>query len=304
MPTNLPVATAEVVDPVCGMTIDSGDAAGQTQYRGQTYYFCHPSCRDRFAADPEKFLAPPADESPTATVDRTREYTCPMDPEVRQKGPGACPKCGMALEPVDVGPLSKTEWTCPMHPEIVRDHSGSCPICGMALEPRVVTLADENPELANMTRRLWLSLALTVPIFAIMMADLIPGQPLERALPHGLRNWIELALAAPVVLFGGWPFFQRGWASIVNRHLNMFTLIAMGVGAAFGYSVVATLIPGLFPAAFRMAGEVAVYFEPAAVIVGTRSARPGARAARAIAHERGHTKTLEPCAANGPPRGG
>jgi Cu+-exporting ATPase len=269
MAINHPVAAAEVVDPVCGMTIDPADAAGQTEYRGQTYYFCHTTCLERFKADPERYLRPNRD-APVATpaADKSREYTCPMDPEVRQQGPGACPKCGMALESVDVQPLTRTEWTCPMHPEIVRDQPGSCPICGMALEPRVVTAAEqENPELAGMTRRLRVSLGLTVPILALMVADLVPVRPLHDVLRAGVRNWIELALAAPVVLFGGWPFFQRGWTSVVNRSLNMFTLIALGVGAAFGYSVVATLVPGIFPDAFRMAGEVAVYFEPAAVIV-------------------------------------
>ena len=267
MATNHPAATAEVVDPVCGMTIDPADAAGQAEYRGQTYYFCHPSCVEQFKADPERFLKSDRGESVATATDRQRAYTCPMDPEVRQRGPGACPKCGMALEPVDVEPLSRTEWTCPMHPEIVRDQPGSCPICGMALEPRVVTIEQDNPELADMTRRFWMSLVLTSPILALMAAEFIPGQPLHHALPGGLRNWIELALATPVVLVGGWPFFQRGWVSVVSRHLNMFTLIALGVGAAYGYSVVATLAPGLFPEAFRMAGEVAVYFEPAAVIV-------------------------------------
>ena len=249
------------------MTIDPADAAGHMDYGGQTYYFCHPSCLERFAADPARFLSPRTDEPVTAPVEDRRLYTCPMDPEVRQESPGPCPKCGMALEPVSIEPLTTTEWTCPMHPEIVRDGPGSCPICGMALEPRVVTLAAENPELADMTRRFWISLVLTVPILAFMVAHLIPGQPLHHLLTTRLKNWIELTLAAPVVLFGGWPFFVRGWASLVNRHLNMFTLIALGVGAAFGYSVVATLMPGMFPDAFRLAGEVAVYFEPAAAIV-------------------------------------
>ena len=190
-----------------------------------------------------------------------------MDPEVRRKGPGACPKCGMALEPVVAAPTTKTEWTCPMHPEIVRDEPGSCPICGMALEPRTVTLEDKNPELDDMTRRFRASLLFTAPILALMISEFVPGQPLQNLLPHGALNWVELALASPVVLWGGWPFFQRGWASVLNRHLNMFTLIALGVGAAFSYSVVATLAPGLFPESFRMGGQVAVYFEPAAVIV-------------------------------------
>jgi P-type Cu+ transporter len=162
------------------------------------------------------------------------------------------------LEPVDIAPTSKVEWTCPMHPEIVRDGSGACPICGMALEPRTVTIEERNPELDDMTRRFWWSAAITSPILAFMVSEFLPGQPLQTLLPHGWLNWILLALATPVVLWGGWPFFVRGWTSVVNRHLNMFTLIALGVGAAYGYSVVATLAPGLFPESFRMMGEAAV----------------------------------------------
>ena len=154
-----------------------------------------------------------------------------------------------------------------MHPEIVRDGPGSCPICGMALEPRRVTLEEKNPELDDMTRRFWWSAAITAPILVFMISEFLPGRPLQSLVPHGWLNWMLLVLATPVVLWGGWPFFARGWASVVNRHLNMFTLIALGVGAAYGYSVVATLAPGLFPDSFRMLGEVAVYFEPAAVIV-------------------------------------
>jgi Cu+-exporting ATPase len=248
------------------MTIDRADAVGHVEHQGQTYYFCNQSCLDRFQEDPDRFLGEQRPIEPAAPEDMQREYTCPMDPEVRQLGPGACPKCGMALEPVDVAPLTKTEWTCPMHPEIVRDSPGSCPICGMALEPRIVTIEETNPELEEMTRRFWWSLALTIPILAFMVAEFLPGE-LHNLLPARTRNWIELALATPVVLWGGWPFFERGWASIVNRHLNMFTLIALGVGAAYGYSVLATLAPGMFPASFRTMGGIAVYFEPAAVIV-------------------------------------
>ena len=256
----------EVLDPVCGMTISPGDAVGHVDYNGRTYYFCSQSCLDQFRATPEAFLG----ERPTTLItaaDMEREYTCPMDPEVRQEGPGACPKCGMALEPVDVAPVTKTEWTCPMHPEIVRDEPGSCPICGMALEPRAVTLEERNPELEDMTQRFRWSALITLPILAFMVSEFLPGRPLQEAVPQGAMNWIQLALATPAVLWGGWPFFVRGWASVVNRHLNMFTLIALGVGAAYAYSVVATLAPGLFPDSFRMMGEVAVYFEPAAVIV-------------------------------------
>ena len=261
------IALHEVVDPVCGMTIDPADAAGHTEHKGQTYYFCNPSCLERFEADPDRYLDPGRKEAAPPAGAGAAEYTCPMDPEVRQRGPGACPKCGMALEPVDAAPVSRVEWTCPMHPEIVREEPGACPICGMALEPRTVLLEEKNPELEDMTRRFRLSGLLTLPILALMLADMLPGHPLDRLLPAGPRHLLELALASPVVLWGGWPFFVRGWASIVNRHLNMFTLIALGVGAAYAYSVIATLAPGLFPDSFRMNGRIAVYFEPAAVIV-------------------------------------
>jgi Cu+-exporting ATPase len=174
----------------------------------------------------------------------------------------------MALEPVTAALLTKTEWTCPMHPEIVRDEAGSCPICGMALEPRVVTLEEQNPELDDMTRRFRWSLVLTTPILAFMVSEFLPGQPLQHALPPAAMTWSQFLLATPVVLWGGWPFFVRGWASVVNRHLNMFTLIALGVGAAYAFSVVATLAPGLFPESSRTHGDqIGVYFEPAAVIV-------------------------------------
>ncbi len=257
----------EVLDPVCGMTIDPAEAAGHLDYNGTTYYFCHPSCLERFRAAPEKFLNPAlrAPAFPAGPADA--EFTCPMDPEVRQRGPGACPKCGMALEPVMAAPATRTEWTCPMHPEIVRDGPGACPICGMALEPRVVTVAQSNPELDDMVRRFRVSLLLTAPILLFMVLEFVPGGLLHRRVPPGVMNWIELALATPVVLWGGWPFFERGWASVVNRHLNMFTLIALGVGAAYGFSVIATIAPGIFPESFRTNGGVGVYFEPAAVIV-------------------------------------
>ena len=268
MSSPTPIVEPEVIDPVCGMSILPSDAVGQVTHRGQTYHFCNERCLARFKAAPDTYLTPaPALPHPHAHGD-SREYTCPMDPEVRQIGPGACPKCGMALEPVTAAPLTKTEWTCPMHPEIVRDAPGACPICGMALEPRVVTLEEQNPELDDMTRRFWWSLGVTVPILAFMVSDFLPGQPLQHALPPAAMTWSQLALASPVVLWGGWPFFVRGWASVVNRHLNMFTLIALGVGAAYGFSVVATVAPGLFPASFRTHGDqIGVYFEPAAVIV-------------------------------------
>jgi Cu+-exporting ATPase len=230
METTHPETAESVVDPVCGMTIDPADAVGQFDYKGQTYYFCAESCLEQFRENPEQFLNP--DLHAAAPVDLEAEYTCPMHPEVRQKGPGACPICGMALEPVDAA-----------HVE------------------------ERNVELEDMTRRFYVSLAFTVPILAFMIADMLPGRLLDRLMSHGVRNWIEFALATPVVWWGGAPFFARGWTSIVSRYLNMFTLIALGVAAAYGYSVVATLAPGLFPDSFRIGGEVAVYFEPAAVIV-------------------------------------
>jgi Cu+-exporting ATPase len=261
-----PAAPAEVLDPVCGMTISPDDAVGHLDYQGQRYYFCGESCLEQFRGNPQAFLDPRT-RPPATAADMQREYTCPMDPEIRQKGPGSCPKCGMALEPLNAAPLTKTEWTCPMHPEIVRDAPGACPICGMALEPRTVALEETNPELVDMTRRFWWSAAMTAPLLIFMVSDLLPGHPLRQLTSHRTMAWLQLVLASPVVLWGGWPFFVRGWMSLVNRHLNMFTLIAMGVGTAYVYSLVATIAPGIFPLSFRTMGQVALYFEPAAVIV-------------------------------------
>jgi P-type Cu+ transporter len=196
------------------------------------------------------------------------KWSCPMHPEVESDLAGDCPKCGMALERVIVAAPAQ-QYTCPMHPEIIRDQPGGCPICGMALEPMLVTEdEEENHELIDMTRRFWVSLILTVPVFLIAMGDLLPGQPIGILLSTTARPWIELLLATPVVLWGAWPFFVRGWRSVVTLNLNMFTLIGLGVGVAYVYSVVAVAMPDLFPAAFRDAnGHVAVYFEAAAVIV-------------------------------------
>src|SRR5574341_2306613 len=195
-------------------------------------------------------------------------YTCPMHPEVRQDGPGACPKCGMALEPVlPATPAIRTEYTCPMHPEIVRDAPGACPICGMPLEPRTVGLEDpENPELVDMRRRFWWGAALGSPVFLLAMADMMLGAGLGGRMNLRVTNWLGLLLATPVVWWAGWPFFERGWASIVNRSANMFTLIALGIGAAYLYSAAATLVPGVFPEGFRMHGVVETYFDSAVVI--------------------------------------
>jgi len=164
-------------------------------------------------------------------------------------------------------PSRATEYVCPMHPQIVRNAPGNCPICGMTLEPRMATGSEDNAELEDMTRRFWVSLALTAPLLALVMSDMLPGAPLRQAVPAAWLAWIQLVLATPVVLWGGWPFFERGWASIANRSLNMFTLIALGVGAAYVYSVVATLVPGIFPASFKThGGEIGLYFEAAAII--------------------------------------
>jgi Cu+-exporting ATPase len=196
-------------------------------------------------------------------------FTCPMHPEVQAEAAGSCPACGMALEAATpVAPPTRTEWTCPMHPEIVRDAPASCPICGMALEPTTMAVEEENPELRDMSRRFAVSLVFTAPVFLLAMSEMLPGRPLPDALSPALLGWVQLGLATPVVLWGGLPFFQRGAASIRSRHLNMFTLIALGTGAAYLYSVSATLFPGAFPDSFRTPeGAVPVYFEAAAVIV-------------------------------------
>ncbi|MGB5195519.1 MAG: copper-translocating P-type ATPase [Candidatus Deferrimicrobium sp.] len=193
-----------------------------------------------------------------------------MHPEIRQDGPGNCPKCGMALEPVaPVAAATRTEWVCPMHPEIVRDAPGSCPKCGMALEPRTAAAGEEeNAELVDMRRRFWISVALTIPLVLVAMGEHLPGHPIARIATMSTLGWLQLVLATPVVLWGGWPFFVRGWQSVVHRSLNMFTLIGLGVGVAYLYSLVAKLFPGIFPPSFRLeGGEVAVYFEAAAAIV-------------------------------------
>jgi Cu+-exporting ATPase len=289
-------------DPVCGMTVDPTRAAAVV-YAGKSYYFCCAGCADKFRTEPAKYsnaTSPTAMQRDSGLVQFSRAgvpaaapalavlqenihatehlaekpaagnaYVCPMDPEVREDYPGACPKCGMALEPsLPLAPATQVEYICPMHPQIVRPGPGSCPICGMALEPRTVVAEEpEIPELVSMTRRFWSSVALTIPVLVLGMSDLIPGQPIQSLLSARAMGWIELALATPVVLWSGWPFFERGWASVVNRSLNMFTLIALGTGTAFLYSVAAVVFPQLFPRTFRgISGEVPVYFEAAAAI--------------------------------------
>ena len=263
---------AEERDPVCGMNVDPSKAAASIKHQGATVYFCSAGCATKFRAAPEKYI--PAKPSaiasqPAAKAELHGEYTCPVHPEFRQLGPGNCPKCGMALEPATAHPpAGSIEYTCPMHPQIVRNAAGTCPICGMTLEPRKVSVEETNPELADMTRRFWISAALSLPMLALMVSGFLPSMPLQHLLPAKDWNWIEFALATPVVLWCGLPFFVRGWQSIVHRSLNMFTLIALGTGSAYLYSVFATVVPQIFPASARGdGGQVDVYFESAAVIV-------------------------------------
>jgi Cu+-exporting ATPase len=259
-------------DPICQMNVTAETAAGSHEHKGQVYYFCSKHCLERFRSEPEKFLQPlvTIEKAGHRSVKPVAEgiYTCPMHTEIKRERPGSCPKCGMALEPEMISaPATRTEYTCPMHPEIVRDQPGFCPICGMALEPKTITGEEVNEELVDMMRRFKVGFILTVPLLLLAMSDLIPGQPVQHALPMRILNYIQLALATPVVLWGGWPFFQRGWASIINRSLNMFTLIAIGTGVAYSYSVVAIFFPQLFPSSFRShGGEVGVYFEVSAAI--------------------------------------
>ena len=217
-------------DPVCGMSVDRATAKHKAEHAGETYYFCSAGCREKFVAEPMRYLAPLS--------------SAPLS------------------SPAPLGAI----YTCPMHPQIRQDHPGNCPICGMTLEPEIAAEATgPSAELVDMTRRFWVALALSIPVFALAMGGHLVD--LHALLPEALSNWIQLALATPAALWAGWPFFERAWASLKTRNLNMFTLIALGVGVAWAYSVVATVAPGLFPPAFRGDhGAVAVYFEAAAVI--------------------------------------
>ncbi|TKB52392.1 MAG: heavy metal translocating P-type ATPase [Nitrospira sp.] len=223
------------IDPVCGMTVQPATAAGFYEYQGKTYYFCATSCLAKFRIDPIHYLTPP--EQRTSLV-----------------------------VPVPSGGV--VEYICPMDPEVLETEPGACRICGMALEPKVVSLEDErNPELEDMTRRFWICLGPSLLVMLLAMVDMVPGLSLPQALTGSTRNWVQWLLATPVVLWGGWPFFQRGWSSVINRAPNMFTLIAMGTGAAYGYSTLATVAPTLLPSSFRLHdGSIAVYFEAAAII--------------------------------------
>jgi len=257
--------TGEIKDPVCGMTVKP-DSPLRHEYMGKTYLFCNPKCQAKFSADPEKYLHP-ASAMPEVAIPGA-VYICPMDPEVRESKPGSCPICGMALEPEDALPQPDiTEYFCPMHLQIVRSEPGNCPICGMTLEPRTVAAREENPELDNMTRRFWFSMVLAVPVFVMAMAGDMWKGFVPQMISSGHLQLVEFLLATPVVLWGGWPFFQRGWASVVNWHLNMFTLISLGVGVAWTYSIIGTFLPEIFPTTLRRAdGTLPIYFEAAAMI--------------------------------------
>ena len=273
-------------DPVCGMSVNPAKTKHFHKHAGKKYYFCCAPCVQKFKTHPQKYLnksTPPSPAVATGKVTKTANYVCPMCPEVRATKAGACPSCGMSLEPDIPVVATRNEYTCPMHPQIIRPGPGSCPICGMALEPRTVTAGvEENPELRDMTRRFWVGVVLTAPLLAIAMASMLWPHfsenvsivlTLQSKLSHlpwlafGNLARFEFLLATPVVLYCGLPFFQRFWTSLVNRSPNMFTLIGLGTGVAYVYSVIATFLPGIFPESLRtMGGYPDVYFEAAAAI--------------------------------------
>jgi Cu+-exporting ATPase len=280
-------------DPVCGMNVNPATTKHVHEHAGKKFYFCCASCVEKFKTNPQGYIGKPAPQSsglvmlgmpttpkpasaagiahalsPPPKIAPATSYVCPMCPEVRETKPVPCPSCGMALEPETPVASTRTEYTCPMHPAIVRSEPGSCPICGMALEPRTVTAAqEENPELRDMTRRFWIGVVLTAPLLAIAMGSMLWPHRVMSVLEGARLPWLEFALATPVVLWCGLPFFQRFWTSLVNRSPNMFTLIGLGTGVAYGYSVVATIAPQLFPESLRrMGGYPDVYFEAGAAI--------------------------------------
>jgi Cu+-exporting ATPase len=253
----MPDVPVKVIDPVCGMTVDPSAGKPSFEHKGTTYYFCGAGCRAKFAADPDGVLARgPKSMHPAAQ---------PM--MLRRSGPGHLSES--RVRPPSGPQHPSPEFTCPMHPEIRQRGPGSCPICGMALEPMAITAEEpESHELADMSRRLWISAALSVPVFLLAMAEMLPGGDLGGRLTMSVRTWLELVLATPVCLWAAWPFYVRAVASVKTGNLNMFTLIGLGVSVAYGFSLVAALAPGLFPESLKDAhGQVAVYFEAAAVIV-------------------------------------
>jgi Cu+-exporting ATPase len=265
------------IDPICGMSVDEATARS-TERDGQTFYFCSEHCRQKFLADGVSASAKHHghghnhahhEPTPRKQQQESGKYFCPMCEGVESDKPGNCPKCGMALEPARPAALrQKVIYTCPMHPEIEQEGPGTCPKCGMDLEPKTAQPEDEEDgvELRDMTRRFWVGVALTLPVLLLAMLPML-GVPLERWLGATLNLWLQLVLSTPVVLWCGWPFFDRGWRSVVTWNLNMFTLIALGTGAAYLYSVVAVLFPGLIPENFQHHETVEVYFEAAAVII-------------------------------------
>jgi Cu+-exporting ATPase len=262
------------IDPICGMTVDEATARS-AERDGQTVYFCSEHCRHKFLHSESKAKTNTArdhvshGQESTSAGQTSGKYTCPMHSEVQSNKPGSCPKCGMALDPSrPASQKQKVIYTCPMHMQIEQVGPGQCPICGMALEPKTVPpdAEEDDSELHNMTLRFWVSAALTLPVLSVSMLPMI-GVPVDRWLGSTVFLWLQLLLCTPVVLWGGWPFFERGWQSVVTRNLNMFTLIAIGTGAAYLYSLVAVLFPSLIPDAFRHHGMVHVYFEAAAGIV-------------------------------------
>jgi Cu+-exporting ATPase len=263
-------------DPICGMEVDERSPL-RAEHNGKAEFFCSEHCRAKFLEQTAKAKAPTGQKhhghehshhAKPVTPSSTAKYFCPMCPGVESNEPGDCPKCGMALERNPAWqPEAKTIYTCPMHPEIRQDKPGNCPICGMALEPVTVTAEPDHSEARDMYRRFWISAVLTVPVVILAMVHLIPGFHTDSWIPPKLNQWVQFVLTIPVVLWAGWPFFVRGWRSVRTLRLNMFTLIALGVGTAFIYSVVALLAPNAFPPALRTnGGVVPVYFEAAAVI--------------------------------------
>ncbi|MEO8044849.1 MAG: heavy metal translocating P-type ATPase [Spartobacteria bacterium] len=265
------------IDPICGMKVDPKHAAAVVERAGEKIYFCSTHCRDTFVSEGK---AEPAEHScchgggnhsPSETAEAAAarkpasKYFCPMCEGVESDTPGDCPKCGMALER---NPLHRAQaiYTCPMHPQIEQDHPGDCPICGMALELKNAAAGGEedNTELRDMTRRLWIGALLSLPVFILAMWHILPTVP--EWVQGDYSRWAQFILSTPVVLWAGWPFFQRGWRSVLNRSLNMFTLIAIGVGAAYFYSAVVMLLPQIFPPSFAEHGKIGVYFEAAAII--------------------------------------